>query len=138
MFLVDLEVLEIPGILVYLVLRDMLTVVLVLDMKLYLVILEFLVNLEYLVDLDFRGILHLVFDKLVVVFHTMVYLVRLMLLVYLVILVILEFLVDLGYLDKMILDMWIVERKILVFLENLENPEILVIQEMLGLQGMKV
>jgi len=104
-FLVDLEVLEIPGILVYLVLRDMLTVVLVLDMKLYLVILEFLVNLEYLVDLDFRGILHLVFDKLAVVFHTMVYLVRLLLLVYLVILVILEFLVDLGYLDKMILDM---------------------------------
>jgi len=34
-----------------------------------------------------------------------------------------------------------VERKILVFLvdlENLENPEILVIQEILGLQGMKV
>lgn len=105
MFLVDLEVLEIPGIQVYLVLRDMLMVVLVSGMKLYLGILEFLVNLEYLVGLDFRGIQHLVFDKLVVVFHTMVYLVRLMLLAYLVTLVILEFPVDLGYLDKTILGM---------------------------------
>jgi len=104
-FLVDLEVLGIPGILVYLVLRDMLMMMLVSGMKLYLAILEFLVYLNCLVDLDFRGILHLVFDKLVVVFHTMVYLVRLMLLVYLVILVVLEFLVDLGYLDTMILDM---------------------------------
>jgi hypothetical protein len=74
-FLVDLEVLEIQGILIDLVLRDMRMVVWVSGMKLYLVILEPLVNLEYPVGLDFRGILHLVFDRLVVVFHMMVHLV---------------------------------------------------------------
>lgn len=57
-FLVDLEVLEIRGILIDLVLQDMQMVVWVLGMKLCLVILVLLVNLEYLVGLDFRGILH--------------------------------------------------------------------------------
>jgi hypothetical protein len=71
-FLVDLEVLEFQGILIDLVLRDMRMVVWVLGMKLCLVILVLLVNLEYLVGLDFRGIQHLVFGKLVVVFHMMV------------------------------------------------------------------
>lgn len=74
-FQVDLEVLEIRGILIDLVLRDMQMVVWVSGMKLCLVILKHLVNLECLVGLDFRGTLHLVFDKLVVVFHMMVYLV---------------------------------------------------------------
>lgn len=101
----------------------------------------YLVSLEYPVGLDFRGNRHLVFDKLVVVFHRMVLLTLLVYLVILEFLEFLEFLVDLGYLDKLILDMKIVERKILVFLvdlENLENPETLVIQETLELQGMKV
>lgn len=72
-FLVDLEVRESQGILIDLVLRDMRMLVWVLGMKLCLVILVILVNLEYLVGLDFRGILHLVFGKLVVVFHMTVY-----------------------------------------------------------------